>query len=283
MAHERFRVLRVAQQSRHIAHENQAERLQRNRRFGRGDIRIAIVNLPVSTGGGTDHRRQTAPDAFAQWIHIKIDNLPDEPKIDIVSAYILEREFSAAVNIRSGKAARFAAKILDCFHNLGINLARENTFDHFGSRTIGHAMPAHEFRSHSRCLKRIRNRPAAAMHDNRINPDCFEKDNVTGDAMPLLGIGRIHKAPAVFDDKNLATKALNVRQRFEQGRGFRNYFFHSSFAKGTQNRRDVNIWRRSRISSNVRGAPVPPKSSLLISRRMSSTAESTWVVHVTLV
>src|SRR5262249_49448130 len=54
----------------------------------------------------------------------------------------------------------------------------------------------------------------------------FEENDIAGDPMPLFFVRRIHEAAAIFHDKNLTSKLLDVRQRLEQRYRFRNNLFH---------------------------------------------------------
>ena len=208
MANERRAVFCIAQQSRDIAHENQAARFQCDSCLRRGNVRIAVVDFAVIAARcGTDHRRDAAPDALAQRFHVYIDNFTDKTKIDI---FFWGPKFPATKNVGPGKSASFAAKTLDRFYNFGIDLLRQDAIDYLRCRRIGHAMTVNEFCFHAGRFERTRDGFPATVHHDRINADGFEKHDVAGDTVPFLFIRRIHEAPAILHDENLAAKALNV-------------------------------------------------------------------------
>ena len=61
---------------------------------------------------------------------------------------------------------------------------------------------------------------AAAVNDDGIDADGFEKNDVARHAVADVCVGRIHETAAVFDDEGRAAEFLDVRQRFEQRLGF---------------------------------------------------------------
>jgi hypothetical protein len=67
------------------------------------------------------------------------------------------------------------------------------------------------------------------MNDNGVNFHGFEKNDVARDAHPRVFVRRIHKTPAVFDDKGRAAEPLDVRKRFEERIGFSYEILHASF------------------------------------------------------
>jgi hypothetical protein len=61
---------------------------------------------------------------------------------------------------------------------------------------------------------------AAAMHDDGIDLDGFEKNDVARHAGAHVRIGRVHETAAVFHDKRRAVEFLDIRQRFQERVGF---------------------------------------------------------------
>src|SRR5437868_9325634 len=103
----------IAQQTGDITHENQTARFQRNRRFRRRDIRVAVVNLSViAKCRRTDYRRDAASNTFPQWFHVHVANFADESKIDISIFLIFRRKSSTSKNIKAGETARLPAEVL---------------------------------------------------------------------------------------------------------------------------------------------------------------------------
>src|ERR1700731_398568 len=180
---EEARVLfRISQQTRPVAHEHQATRLQCNRGLRGRDVGVAIVNLAVITKRcRTHYRRDAASNAFAQWLHIDVANFADESKIDISSILIFRSKLTAPKDIGASETARFPAEILDRLHNFRINFAREHTIDNFRAGGVGYAIAVHEFGFHTGFFQRACDRFATTMDDDRINSDRLEKNHVARD------------------------------------------------------------------------------------------------------
>src|ERR1039458_9121523 len=237
MSHERVGICRIPQKSRDITHENKPARLERNRRPSRRDVRVAIVDLAViAAGRRTNHRSNAAPDAFAQRLDIHLAHFSDKTEIEWFSIYIEWTKFSAPENLRAGKPAGFTAEALNRLRDFRIDLARQYSVDNFRGGGVGYAVALHKFSFQPGGFERTRNCLAAAMHDHRINADRFKENNVSRDAMPHLRIIGIHETAAIFHDKNLAAKTLNVGQRFQQRRSFGNDLFHFSLRKSIAQR-----------------------------------------------
>src|SRR5437667_3680102 len=122
MGDQRRPVVRIAQQTRNIAQENEPACLEGDGSLRGRQIGIAIVNAAVlSPRGWADHWRGSASDALAQRLDIQTADFANETKIN---CFISRRIFSAAKNLGTGKSASFASKILNRGHDFGINFAR---------------------------------------------------------------------------------------------------------------------------------------------------------------
>src|SRR5437016_5900321 len=123
MAHQGIWVARLAEQPRDVTHKNKPARLEPDRGPRRGDVRVAIINEAVlAARGGADHRRDTAPDAFAQRFDIYFANFADEPEIDRAPVFVVRRKFPAPENLGPGEPARFATELLDRRDDFRIDL-----------------------------------------------------------------------------------------------------------------------------------------------------------------
>src|SRR5437764_530309 len=135
MLHERRVIFRIAQQTRDVAHENQAACFESDRGLGRGDVSVAIVNLAdLVTRGRADHRRNVAINAFPQWLRLHPEHFADKSEIvrnggrTSCAARLAgarpsssEFEFAAAEDVGAGKAARFSTELRDRANDFWIN------------------------------------------------------------------------------------------------------------------------------------------------------------------
>jgi hypothetical protein len=80
-------------------------------------------------------------------------------------------------------------------------------------------------------LHRTGDRLAATMHDDWIDLDSFQENDVARHAIANCGIRRVHKTAAVLHDKRLAAELLDIRQCFHQRRGFGYQVLHEIQAK----------------------------------------------------
>ena len=84
------------------------------------------------------------------------------------------------------------------------------------SQFIGYAIAVNELRFHAGLFERTRDCFAAAVHNDGINSDRFEKNDIARDPVPFFGVRRVHETAAVLHDKDLTAEALDVRQCFDQ-------------------------------------------------------------------
>ena len=141
MTHERLRIGRLAQQTRHVAHEDEPARLERDRGLRRGNVGVAIVERAVvPTRRRTDHRRDAAANAFAQRLDVDFVNFAHKTKIDRPARLVVRRKFPAPKNFRAGETARLPAEFFDRCHDFRIDLAGKNVVDQLDRGRIGHAL-----------------------------------------------------------------------------------------------------------------------------------------------
>src|SRR3954451_6114232 len=80
---------------------------------------------------------------------------------------------------------------------------------------VADAQAADELHRHAEALHERGDLRAAAVHDDRVDPDVLEQDDV---ARELLAQRRIlHRRPAVFDHDRLAVELADVGKRLEEG------------------------------------------------------------------
>jgi hypothetical protein len=73
----------------------------------------------------------------------------------------------------------------------------------------------HKARLQPRFPHPVRDRLAATMDQNRVDPDGFEEHDIAEETLHDSFI--LHGAAAILDDEQLSTELLNERKRFDQG------------------------------------------------------------------
>ena len=85
-------VLWIAHQAGHVAHENQASRLQSDGGLRGGDVGVAIIYLAIfAARGRADDRRDAAADALAQRFGVHTGDFADEADVDFLASRTGER------------------------------------------------------------------------------------------------------------------------------------------------------------------------------------------------
>ena len=221
------RVVRVLQQARHVAHVNQALGLERDCRLASGDIGVAVVNLTILTGGRrADHRCDVLRDALEQRRSVHPGDFADQADVERLAGLAKRPKRFASKNFRAGKTARLAAEFVDHPDDAGVDLPRQNLLDDPDRLRRRHAMPLLEPRRHSGLLERPGDRLAAAVHDDRVDANRLDENNIPRHAAAHGRVGRVHETAAVLDDKRLPPKPLHVRQRFQKSGRFVNELIH---------------------------------------------------------
>jgi hypothetical protein len=96
-----------------------------------------------------------------------------------------------------------------------VDLADEDHLGHLDGLRARHAQAAHELHGHPEALHVGGDLRAAAVDDDRVQPDVLQQHDV---ARELLAQRRIlHRGAAVLDDDRLAVELPDVGKRLEQG------------------------------------------------------------------
>ena len=134
----------------------------------------------------------------------------------------------------------------------GIDFARQNVVHDFHRGLVGDALALDEIRLQPGLFHRAGDGFAAAVDDDGIDFNGFEKNDVARDAVADVGVGRVHETAAVFDDEGRAAEFLDVRQRFQQ----RRRLWRSGLARGifSSCRAPVESRFRRRRQSGVGGS-----------------------------
>jgi hypothetical protein len=131
-------------------------------------------------------------------------------------------------NVRAGKPFGLAAKLVDGGDDLRIDLPREHSLDDFHRGFVRDAQALDEAGFESRLFHGAGDGFAAAMHHHWKDARRRQKNEVARDARRARRGRGIHETAAIFDDKDFAAKAQQIRQRLQQHIGFGNQVLHMS-------------------------------------------------------
>ena len=112
---------------------------------------------------------------------------------------------------------RLAAVEVDQADDLLVDLADEDHLDDLDGLLVGHPHAAHEARLLAQALHEGADLGAAAVHDDGVDADQAQEDDVEGEG--LLEVGLLHGRPAVLDDHRLAAELPDVGERLQEDLG----------------------------------------------------------------
>ena len=119
---------------------------------------------------------------------------------------------------RAGVAARYAhgqvTVVVDCRHQLLVNLAAQHLAHDIHGRRRGHALTVLKLDGHIVMAQRLVDGFTTAMHDDGAHADNLEQNDVAHHVATQLLV--YHGGPAILDNDRLAGQVFNPRQRFEQ-------------------------------------------------------------------
>ena len=211
------RVVRVLQQARHVAHVNQALGPERDRRLPGGDVGVAVVNLTVlARGRRADHRRDVLRDALEQQRGVHPGDFTNQADVERLARLAKRAKRFATKNLRAGKTTRLPAKFVDHPDDAGVDLPRQNLLDDLDRLRRCHAIPLLEPGLDAGLLERPGDRLAATVHDDGIDANRLNENDIARHAASHRRVGRVHKTAAVLDDKRLPPKPLHIRQCLKQ-------------------------------------------------------------------
>ena len=190
--------------------------------------------MPSSPRGGrADDRREAAPHGFLQRRDVDLDDFADISDVDLLPGIILvvEVKLPAFEDVRPGEADRLAAERVDGLDDLGIDLARKDVVHDLRRGLIGDALALDETGLQAGFLHRAGDGLAAAVDDDGVDLDGFQKDDVARDPGAHGFVRRIHETAAVLHHERLTGEFLDVRQRFKKHIGFGNEVLHPVYLK----------------------------------------------------
>ena len=121
--------------------------------------------------------------------------------------------FDSGWNLRHRKISEpanvpgFTAKLSDGMDDLRVDLSREHALDELDGVCVGHAKTLDKFARQPGRIQRAGDRFPAAMHHDRINAGCLQKDNVPRDSdAERSGSGESMKLPPYLMTKTSPRK-----------------------------------------------------------------------------
>ena len=116
------------------------------------------------------------------------------------------------VAVNSRQTNCFNSSLTQCRENVGIDLAGKNHLRHFERRVIGYAPAFDDCLFDAELFREVTELLAATVNNADTNADLMKESQLFRERSEVVVILR-HFA-GQLDDKRLALKALNVRQRF---------------------------------------------------------------------
>ena len=114
--------------------------------------------------------------------------------------------------------------LVEVADHLLVDLSDQHHLHHGHGLLIGNPHPLDEPGDDAVALEGLVDLRAAAMDDDRIDPQRLEHDHIQGERLLQLFIR--HGVAAVLDDKGLTGEPPDIRQRFHQGFCFLDQVFH---------------------------------------------------------
>ena len=122
---------------------------------------------------------------------------------------------------------------IDCRHQLRIHRAEQHHACNFHRFGIGYSQAITKLGFLAKTLHECADLWSTTMHDHRLNADRVHERNVLGERTCSIGVARSGKRVAsVLHDNRLASKLLDIRQRFNQQRANTLVRFVHQFAHG---------------------------------------------------
>ena len=149
--------------------------------------------------------------------HAVVDalRLPDKSQIGSVARQFAGTDQAA---ILAAQAYRATADSVDRGDELLVDRAGENHLDDFHRLAVGNPQSVHKSAFDAEALQHLADLRPTAMHDDRIDPDLLQQNDVAGERIAILAIP--HRMPAVFDEDRLAGITAQIGQRLGEDSGF---------------------------------------------------------------
>ena len=184
-------------------------------RGGRG-VGVDVVGLAARTGGhGGHHRDPAVVEQRPQRAGVDRDDVADQAEVDLLALHHqgprLGRHQPAVL---AGQADRERAVVVDQPDHVAVDLTHEHHPDDLHRLRGGDPQPGAELGRDAEPLEVRGDLRAAAVHDDRLEPDVAEEDHVLGEGALQRRVG--HRVPAVLEHDDGAVEALQPGQRLDE-------------------------------------------------------------------
>ncbi len=116
--------------------------------------------------------------------------------------------------VLAGEPDRRLAVAVEPLHDVGVELAEQDHLRHLDRLRVGDAQALVEAHLHAEPVHVLADLGAAAVDDDRVQPDVLEQDDVGGEGLAQLLLA--HRRAAVLDHHGAAVELADVGQRLEQ-------------------------------------------------------------------
>ena len=115
----------------------------------------------------------------------------------------------------AAEADRGLAVAVQAQDDVLVDLADEDHLGDLDGLLVADAQPVDELDRHAEALHVVGDVRAAAVDDDRVQPDVLQQHDVAGELLAQLGVG--HRRAAVLDDDRAAVELADVGERLEEG------------------------------------------------------------------
>ena len=202
----------VAQPAGDVGEEDDLVGAERARHRARGLVGVDVVGVPLAVGADRRDHRDVVLGDVVEDVDVDALDAPDEADVLAVRGGLArDAEQQAVVAAQPDRGLAVAVQAQD---DVLVDLADEDHLGHLDGVGVADAQAADELHRQPEALHVGRDLRAAAVDDDRVDPDVLEQHDV---ARELLAQRRVlHRRAAVLDDDGAAVELADVGQRLEQ-------------------------------------------------------------------
>ncbi len=212
LADQRIRVGRVGEPADHVGEEDDLVGAESGRHRAGGLVGVDVVGVAVAVRPDRGDHGYVVGGHVRQ--HVDVDALDLTDEADVLAA---GRGAAADAEQRAVVAAQPDGGLTvagDAQHDLLVDLADQHHLRYLDGGGIGHAQPGDELDRHPQPPHVGGDVRAAAVDDDRVQPDVLEQHHVARELLAQALV--LHRRAAVLDHDRLAVKLADVGQRLEQ-------------------------------------------------------------------
>ncbi len=211
-----LRIRGVGEPAAHVGQEDRLHRAERDRDRRRRLVGVDVVGVALGVrADGGEHRdvvgRDVDDDAGIDGV-----DLPDPADVLSPGRAAPRAAQQAAVVAREPDRRLPVAR--DPQHDVGVQLADQDHLRDLDRRLVGDAQAADELDRHLEALHVGGDVRAAAVNDDRVDPDVLEQHDVARELLAQLRV--VHRRAAVLDHDCRAVELADIGERFEEGCDF---------------------------------------------------------------